>query len=143
MNSRLRRLIFNRAILLIFIILVLIILSQSLFSQIYVTKGLLFPDFFKEPFETAVFVLKDGRFYTFSSHHEHGIYLYGGGSVIIEYLKKEGINIEDVAIVIHNHLTPASFSPINHRFFHQLQQAGFKGFFAIYYPFSKKVRIRK
>jgi hypothetical protein len=110
-------------------------------SEVYVTSGYLFPRFFKEPFETVVFLFKDGQFMTFSTHQEKSI--EWPVESMMERIKKGGLKLEDCIWIVHNHFGLAPFSQANTCTLSILQRNGFSGEFSIYYTASKKVRSKE
>lgn len=136
-NRRLN--LYQLAIIWILFLALISIPALLLFGQtVYIKKGNLFKEFFREPFESAVFIFKDGTFYVFSTHHEIGIFY--PVAYILDYFKKNGKDMKDVAIIVHNHQEPTPFSPGNNTVYHYLKNRGFNGLFIIYYPFSGKIR---
>ena len=106
-------------------------------ESVYIKAGNIYKGFFTEPFETILFIFKDGDFFTFTNNYENKVHIPIG--YLEDFLKKQGKKIEDIEIAIHNHNTPHSFSPHNHQYYHRLKRRGFKGHFKIYHPFNGKV----
>lgn len=90
---------------------------------------------FTEPFETAYIFLKDYTFFPWTSREEV-IYIEVGK--LEEMLEKNGYKIEDIAVIIHNHLMDCTFSPQDHKQYRRLKKHGFKGMFLLYSNLTKK-----
>jgi len=116
-------------------------LVNPISESVYIKTGNIYKGFFKEPFETILFIFKDGDFFTFTNQYADEIHLPIG--YLEEFLKKQGKKIEDIEIVIHNHNTPNNFSLPNHQYYYRLKKRGFNGKFKIYYPFNGLVRDYK
>jgi len=95
----------------------------------------LYESAFTQPFELCLFIFADGDILIGTNQFMDRIYF---PTPISEFFIKQGKDIKNLAIVVHNHLSPASFSPDDKKFYHTLKRAGFTGRFAIYYPFSKR-----
>ena len=135
----------SRIIGLLFVIVIIYLLVFNALvnpaETVYIKEGNVYKGFFTEPFETMLFIFKNGDFIAFTNQYEKKVHLPIG--YLEEYLKKQNKKIEDIVIAIHNHNIPARFSPKNNKYYHQLKWKGFKGYFCIYYPFDGKVRILK
>jgi hypothetical protein len=90
----------------------------------------------KEPCETLVIVFKDGRCLLFSEGREDSVMVSAG--MIDEVLKKLKYGMQDIEIIMHNHLKPQWFSPQDRKFCHQLVKFGFRGRFLVYFPSRSK-----
>ena len=95
---------------------------------------------FTEPFEIAYFLFKDGTIVQFTNFLEFAIFFPPN---LEEFFEVNGLKIEDLLVVVHNHLTPTRFSPADIGTYHYLKNRGFNGLFGIYYPFSKKIIFYK
>jgi len=121
--------------------IVYLLIFNSLLSPgetVYVKEGNIYKGFFTEPFETIVFIFKNGDCLAFTNRYESRVYLPIG--YLENFLKKRNKKIEDIEIAIHNHGTPSNFSPKNYRYYRGLKARGFKGIFKIYYPFDGRAR---
>lgn len=108
---------------------------------IYVQTGNIYEGFFKEPFESVVIIVRDGRCFVVSTHHDKVIAV--GPAQIYEYLLRENVNIEDIIVIVHNHLYPNGFSPGDDFFYHYFCKRGFRGVYCIWYPATKTTRIKE
>jgi len=102
-----------------------------LVKSIYGTEGNLWLTMFREPFETVVFLFRDGSVVTFSTHDAATI--DAPISMLVDYLKKSGRSLKDCLIVVHNHFTPAGFTMGDESSYGYLKFRGFRGVFGIYY----------
>lgn len=136
------------ALALIFLLLILMFfvfnaILHPYAETVYITKGNIYKGFFKEPFETAIFIFRDsennedGDFVTFSTHHEKMINVEAWA--VVDYLKKDGKDIKDCEKILHNHSTPMPFTPGNDKFERAIRALGFEGKFGIFYTFNGKV----
>lgn len=87
---------------------------------------------FREAFETVIFVFRDGTAYAFTSSIDFGVLI--PPAVIIGYFKRDGKEVSDLIIVIHNHIYPGGFSDKDKQFCRYLRSLGFKGHFLLYGP---------
>lgn len=92
--------------------------------------------FFTEPFETVYVIMKDKRVFWRTGTNEIQVNMDTGR--LEKELKKEGYEIEDIAIVIHNHLKTCRFSSSDHQRYRRLKKYGFNGRFLVYCHTSKK-----
>lgn len=102
--------------------------------QLYRSEGKLWegcPAFFSEPFETVVFIFRDGKYLTYSTHDEKHINV--PISVIAEDIVKSGHPIRECLLCVHNHFSPVGFTRGDEAAFEYLKRKGFKGVFGIYY----------
>lgn len=93
--------------------------------------------FFIEPIEIIYVIMKDERIFRHTDHD--GIQVGMDAGRLEKELKKEGYEIEDIAIVIHNHLKVCRFSSDDHKRYRRLKKYGFKGLFLVYCHTSDKV----
>jgi len=98
-------------------------------GPIYITSGNIFEDAFLEPFETAVIVLDDGDFHSFTAHEpfDTGV----GALYIREFLKLQGRAVSEIVLVIHNHFRNPHFTPGDIAEYNRLVRYGFYGTFAM------------
>jgi len=107
---------------------------------LYISTGNLYKGFFSEPCETALFIFRDGTFFTFTTQDRDRI--NAPPAQIYDYLvNKNKQSISDAVFIIHHHSAPALFSDGDKRFYQYMKDKGFHGYFIIYYTFSGKVRI--
>ena len=120
-------------ILLIFVALVLTPAS----TIVYIGESNIFDGSFKQPFEILYLVFYNGDCLSFSTYQKSAIPISAGS---LNYLL-EGRNrkLEDVAIMVHNHLAMPRFSDGNYIFLKRLRGLGFKGSFCIYVTSSGRV----
>ena len=110
--------------------------------QIRIREGTLeWDQFFSEPFEILVFIFKDQTWISFDTGEEHRVNIHP--STMINEIEIRGKLLKDVATIIHNHPIPTRFSVGNNMVFRYFKSKGFDGYFMIYYPFSKKTRVKK
>ncbi len=110
-------------------------------STLYVSKIDLGKEIFADQIERVVFVTTDLKVYIFSSNEVGRV--SGPIGQIYEKLKKEGVDIGEIAVITHNHFSPRRFTPSNNKALHYFQERGFTGKFSIYYPATGKVRTKK
>ena len=91
---------------------------------------------FSEPVEKVCIIMKDYTIFPHTSHYEDVIYMEIGR--LEKALKKKGYKIEDIIIVIHNHLTVCRFSDDDYKLYRRLKKYGFDGLFLVYCHTSKK-----
>lgn len=91
---------------------------------------------FTEPFEIAYVIMKDRITFTYTSGLENEVYISIGK--LEKKLKKMGYKIEDIVVVIHNHLTDYKFSPRDYKMYRRLKKYGFKGHFLLYSHMTNK-----
>jgi len=108
-------------------------------ETVMIGEGDICSAFFREPFETVVFMFRDGKFITFSTGHEKTIAIPSVGW-IVEQIKARGRRIEDCMFVVHNHFSPAGFSESDLMTWKYLCRKGFSGVFGIYYTASGRFR---
>jgi len=93
--------------------------------------------FFDEPYEKVIFIFTDQTWIGFHTYNEYQINLHP--PYFIEAIEREcGKDVKDIATIIHNHPTPRRFTPGDNRVYNYFLDAGFRGAFMIYYPFSKR-----
>lgn len=110
-------------------------------STLYVTKIDLAKEIFSDQIERVVFVTADLKIYVFNSGEIGKI--SGQRSQVYEEFKKDGIKIEDIGIITHNHFSPKRFTPADNRTEKYFRDKGFRGLFSIYYPATEGVRVKK
>ena len=93
---------------------------------------------FREPFESVVFLFRDGSFVVFSTGHDKAIAV--PASWLLDYIRETGRDIKDCLLVVHNHFAPTGFSESDLQTWHYLVRNGFTGVFGIYYPASGRFR---
>ena len=106
---------------------------------LFVSHHNLFETSFTQPYEIIFFVFSDGDVYGFTTKHESCVLV--SGSHLIKYMKDEGKGIEDLVIVIHNHLTSPIFSAADKRFCVMLRQLGYDGAFLLYHCPTGKIKV--
>jgi hypothetical protein len=95
-----------------------------------------FKPLFKEPSETLVVIFNNGRCLLFSERDVDAVGV--SARALSDLFNEMGFRMDDVAIIVHNHLKPAWFSPQDKRFCHQLIWFGFQGKFLVYFPSRNK-----
>ena len=105
---------------------------------VYMMRGNIFSQAFTEPVEVVIFIADNGNFYRFTNYMSDSVSL-----VMEEFeyiLEKDGLTIENLIIVIHNHLIPPfKFSQKDKKFYSFLVSKGFKGLFLLWSSFHRKV----
>jgi len=133
---------------LLFICLALLLSTQADRSQsasssftsasVSVTAGSVISGFFREPFETAVFIFRDGSFLTFSTNDDKAVSV--PISWVVESIQNSGRVASDIILCVHNHFSPAGFTTGDLDAYHYLKGKGFRGVFGIYYTASGRFR---
>ena len=93
-------------------------------------------ELFTEPIEMAYIIMEDWTTFTYTSHLENEVYISIGR--LEERLRKIGYKIEDIAVVIHNHLTDYQFSPRDYKMYRRLKKRRFQGLFLLYSHMTNK-----
>jgi hypothetical protein len=101
---------------------------------LYQTEWNIYTTIFKEPFETAVFLFKDGAVLTFSTHEADRVGV--AIQTIVEWVGKTGRSIKDCLRVVHNHFSPGGFTDSDRYTYNYLKTKGFIGVFGIYHTSS-------
>lgn len=119
-----------------------ILLTVSLLTlradiPVYASRGNIFNKAFKEPFESIYFVFYNGDWLRLTTHYGPSTFI--DAYYILNFLKKEKRNLEDVAIIIHNHFARPILSDGNRIAMKRLKGMGFRGSFCIYVTGTKKV----
>ena len=95
-------------------------------------------EIFTEPFETLVVITSDGKAITVTNQLARQV--RSSVEEIKCFLKRINQGFDSVELIIHNHPTPSRWSLQDKRFYHRLKREGFKGDFALYFPWSKSMR---
>ena len=106
-------------------------------GPIYISSGNIFQDAFTEPFETAVVVLDDGDWHSFTAQEEFSVGV--GAAYIREYLRLQGRAVSEIVLIIHNHFRNPHFSPSDIAEYNKLVRYGFRGTFAMMHTPSGKI----
>ena len=123
-------------------ILVLCILTlQAYTGNLYVSKGNIFAGAFNNLYESCFFILNDGEVYEFTTHDKDRI--EGHLSVWVGVIEKDGYDIKDVVIIMHNHFASRTFSEADKKTYTLLKMYGFTGSFGIYVTATDKVYLIK
>jgi len=117
--------------------------SQSAFSSftsesVSVTGGSVISGFFREPFETAVFIFRDGSFLTFSTKDDKAVSV--PISWVTESIENTGRAVSDIILCVHNHFSPSGFTTGDKDAYYYLRGKGFRGVFGIFYTANGKFR---
>lgn len=91
---------------------------------------------FTEPVETVYIIMKDYTIFPHSSYYEDVVYMEIGR--LEKAIKKKGYKIEDIAVVIHNHLDDSRFSILDRKQYRRFKKYGFNGFFLLYSHITNK-----
>ncbi len=97
-----------------------------------------FEEIFREPFETLAIYTECGRTITITNHLENRVNV--SFEEIENYLESIGSDLASIKVMIHNHLLPYRWSVRDKEFYQGLKRKGFKGQFALYFPWNKSVR---
>ena len=97
-----------------------------------------FEELFREPFETLAIYTESGVTITITNHLENKVNVTF--EEIENYLESVGSDLASIKVMIHNHLLPYRWSVRDKQFYQGLKRKGFKGQFALYFPWSKNVR---
>lgn len=93
---------------------------------------------FTEPSETAYIIMDDWVTFTFSNQDENQVFLTIGKLEKQLQTPKRKYKIEDIAIIIHNHLKDCKFSPTDYKQHRRLKKYGFRGLFLLYSHVTNK-----
>lgn len=122
----------------IFILFFTLSLPNGSSPTAYLVRGNVFSEYFKEPVEKLVFVVYNGKSFSFTNYDELFV------SIVYEEfeykLEKDGLTTKDFMCVIHNHITPNNkFTVRDIRFFNYLKSKGFRGWFLLWSSFRQCV----
>ena len=109
-------------------------------GMLYITMADMAKEIFDDQIERVIFVTAHPKLFVMQSGHAEKI--LGPPSWILEYLEKQGVKLEEVALIVHNHFSPQRFTAKDIETYHYFRNKGFKGLFAIYYPATGKVRVK-
>ena len=110
-------------------------------GQVYMTRGNLFAESFKEPVEIIVFIANNGEFYRITNFMSDSVSMVY--DEFEDVLAKDELTTRDIIIVIHNHTGPPfKFSITDKRFYTYLKSRGFRGLFLLWSDFHQKVTDR-
>jgi len=112
--------------------------SSFISESVSITGGSIIKGFFREPFETVVFIFRDGSFLTFSTNDDKSVSV--PISWVITSIQRSGRAVSDIILCVHNHFSPSGFTPGDVDAYRYLTGRGFWGVFGIYYPVSGKFR---
>lgn len=128
------------------VILILALLPSGLGNyskttvDIYIGGGNLIADnFFKEPFESAVFIFYNYDYIEVTNNLVEEVKI--PIDLLESEFKRNNHTISDCLFIVHNHLKPSTFSYKDIQFYNSIHARGFNGLFAIYYPFYREFRI--
>ena len=110
-------------------------------EAVWISKGELFKEIFRDPWEAALFVFRDGHYFTITSREESNISVSPGQ--VIQQIRLEGKTSADLLFVIHSHPHPVGFTFADECMYRRLVSEGFTGLFGIYHPFNGKTRWTK
>lgn len=112
---------------------------SPMFSQAHIRNGQnIFEGLFTEPIEILYVISWDGRIYGFTTYNEISVKISYG--VMKDFLKKNDIEISDIAIMAHNHFRKLNFSDGDLRSWRYLILDGFRGSFCLYIRGINKVK---
>ena len=96
-------------------------------------------ELFTEPCEIVYVIMDDWTTFTFSDQDENKIDFVIGTLEKQLRTQERNYKIEDIAIIIHNHLKDCRFSPKDYIQYRRLKKYGFQGLFLLYSNITKKV----
>lgn len=98
---------------------------------IYMMRGNIFSECFKEPIETLILIAYNGNFYAFTNLRESSVtMIYEEFEYILE---EDGLETKDLMCAIHNHTgNEPTFSIKDIQFYSFLRAEGFKGLFLLW-----------
>lgn len=122
----------------IFLVLVGATYSPQLNEDVYIIKGRMnWKDAFNEPFEIVFLVMYDTHLIGMTTQDEGTVGVSVG--FIVEYLKADGYELTDIAIMVHNHFKMPFLSWGNGMVLKELRRRGFKGAFGVYHTSTDKI----
>ena len=105
-------------------------------KQINISWQELFPD----QIERVYVIMKDGMTFPYTSHYGNKVYMsIGWLKKTLKGYKNKNYNIEDIAVVIHNHRMNKNFGQEDYRQYWMLKNYGFDGQFLMYCHRTKEV----
>lgn len=96
-------------------------------------------ELFTEPYEIAYIIMNDWITFTYSNQDENKVYITIGKLEKQLQTPERKYKIEDIAIIIHNHLKDCKFSPRDYKQHRRFKKHGFKGLFLFYSHMTNKV----
>jgi hypothetical protein len=93
---------------------------------------------FTEPFETLAIITNDGKAITVTNQLSNQV--RSSVEDLEAYLKSIDHDFDSIELIVHNHPTPSRWSRQDKRFYHRIKREGFKGDYALYFPWSKSMR---
>jgi hypothetical protein len=97
----------------------------------------IFDSRFTEPMEIVYCLMNNGDLYWFTNYDEN--YVVVNGWILYDYFKKQGRDLKNVIIIIHNHYFQKYFSRSDKKVRMQLKDYGFKGRFLLYVVAFKEI----
>lgn len=107
-------------------------------GSVVMDEGSILAGFFREPFETVVFIFRDGSFLTFSTGHDKLVDF--PISWMVESIVKSGRAVSGAILCAHNHFSPVGFTAGDRDSYRYLRGKGFNGVFGIFYTASGRFR---
>lgn len=108
-------------------------------GQTYIRGWDFWGPYFREPFETVIFVFRDGQAFSFTSNIDLAI--DAPPAQVQEYFARSGKTARDILVIIHNHLYPGNFSPKDRSFCRYFRECGFAGHFLLRRPGGEVVEL--
>ena len=106
-------------------------------GPIYISSGNILKGAFLEPFETAIIVLADGDWHSFTAQEEFSVGV--GATYIREFLRLQGRAVSEIVLIIHNHFRNPHFSQGDKAECQRLVRYGFYGTFAMIHTPTRMV----
>lgn len=96
---------------------------------------------FSEPFEILYLIMYDTSGFGLTTMEEGRINITV--TYLVEYLREEGYELSDIAIMLHNHFRIPRLSWEDERRLRELRNRGFRGSFGVYHVPSGKIIFDK
>ena len=105
--------------------------------MVYSSRGNIFVNAFKEPFESIYLVFYNGDWIRLTTHYDKTTFI--DAYYIANFLKRKDQRLKDVAIIIHNHFARPTLSPGNMLNMKRLKGMGFRGSFCVYVTGTRRI----
>jgi len=110
----------------------LLICSMLLVSAEKEAKVNPWQSLFTEPIETLYIIMEDRVAFKYSNQNEIEVRMTLGKLEKQLRTSKRNYKIENIVVIIHNHLKGCTFSPTDHKLHWRLKKYGFRGRFLLY-----------
>jgi hypothetical protein len=112
-------------------------LQNKLNSDVYLKQYNFITEKFKEPIEKILFIFPNLDVFEVTTHDEDKIDI--SCDILLWDLQKNQIHIENVIMIIHNHLNPIPFTEGDINCYRFFKSHGFQGAFALYIQNTDKI----